>query len=211
MPFGTMCFSAVQGADEGADAADYVKRMRQQNKLIMGIGHRIKSLSNPDMRVTIIKDYALKHFKNNKVLDFAMAVEQVQSISGLLTPVNSRTICGNTMTCLFTVRHVCASWLVLSRTRNINGGAVVLRHDVGSGVYRSFSRSTDNTSILAPQVTTKKRETLILNVDGCIAACFVDLLRSCGAFTQEEVNFAMIYPFLLLACVSCCRRPCQHP
>lgn len=66
-----------QGADEGADAAEYVKRMRQQNKLIMGIGHRIKSLSNPDMRVTIIKEYALKHFKNNKVLDFAMAVEQV--------------------------------------------------------------------------------------------------------------------------------------
>lgn len=67
----------MQGADEGADAAEYVKRMRQQNKLIMGIGHRIKSLSNPDMRVTIIKEYALKHFKNNKVLDFAMAVEQV--------------------------------------------------------------------------------------------------------------------------------------
>lgn len=68
----------AQGADEGVDAAEYVKRMRQQNKLIMGIGHRIKSLSNPDMRVTIIKDYALKHFKNNKVLDFAMAVEQVR-------------------------------------------------------------------------------------------------------------------------------------
>lgn len=69
----------MQGADEGANAAEYVKRMRQQNKLIMGIGHRIKSLSNPDMRVTIIKEYALKHFKNNKVLDFAMAVEQVGS------------------------------------------------------------------------------------------------------------------------------------
>ena len=38
------------------------------------------------------------------------------------------------------------------------------------------------------KVTTKKRETLILNVDGCIAACFVDLLRSCGAFTLEEVR-----------------------
>lgn len=72
----------LKGADEGADAAEYVKRMRQQNKLIMGIGHRIKSLSNPDMRVTIIKDYALKHFKNNKVLDFAMAVEQVRSLFG---------------------------------------------------------------------------------------------------------------------------------
>lgn len=78
-----MCSFDVQGADEGADAADYVKRMRQQNKLIMGIGHRIKSLSNPDMRVTIIKEYALKHFKNNKVLDFAMAVEQVLFMSGL--------------------------------------------------------------------------------------------------------------------------------
>lgn len=77
-----ICLLVLQGADEGADAAEYVKRMRQQNKLIMGIGHRIKSLSNPDMRVTIIKDYALKHFKNTKVLDFAMAVEQVGRLDG---------------------------------------------------------------------------------------------------------------------------------
>ena len=27
------------------------------------------------------------------------------------------------------------------------------------------------------QITTKKKENLILNVDGCIAVCFVDLLR----------------------------------
>lgn len=60
------------------DAAEYVKRMRQKNQLIMGIGHRVKSLSNPDMRVKIIKEYALKHFKNTKVLDFAMAVERVR-------------------------------------------------------------------------------------------------------------------------------------
>jgi len=38
------------------------------------------------------------------------------------------------------------------------------------------------------QITTKKRENLILNVDGCIAVCFVDMLRSCGAFTKEEVD-----------------------
>lgn len=42
-------------------------------------------------------------------------------------------------------------------------------------------------------MTTKKRETLILNVDGCIAACFVDLLRSCGAFTQEEVGVCAVW------------------
>jgi hypothetical protein len=29
---------------------------------------------------------------------------------------------------------------------------------------------------------------LILNVDGCIAACFVDLLRDGGAFTREEAD-----------------------
>ena len=38
------------------------------------------------------------------------------------------------------------------------------------------------------QITTKKRDTLILNVDGCIAVCFVDMLRSCGAFTREEAD-----------------------
>lgn len=48
--------------------------------------------------------------------------------------------------------------------------------------------TTENNAHHTLQVTTKKRETLILNVDGCIAACFVDLLRSCGAFTQEEVR-----------------------
>jgi ATP citrate (pro-S)-lyase len=31
-------------------------------------------------------------------------------------------------------------------------------------------------------------EQLILNVDGCIAVCFVDLLRDSGAFTPEEAD-----------------------
>ena len=31
---------------------------------------------------------------------------------------------------------------------------------------------------------------LILNVDGCIAVCFVDLLRGCGAFTRIFSSFA---------------------
>ncbi|ELU37272.1 hypothetical protein AG1IA_08697 [Rhizoctonia solani AG-1 IA] len=29
---------------------------------------------------------------------------------------------------------------------------------------------------------------LILNVDGCIAVCFVDLLRDSGSFTREEAD-----------------------
>ncbi|KUF94167.1 hypothetical protein AM588_10007599 [Phytophthora nicotianae] len=99
--------------DSGMSAADFVVDMRRQNKLIMGIGHRIKSLSNPDKRVTIIKEFAKANFPATDVLDFALEVEQV---------------------------------------------------------------------------TTKKRSNLILNVDGCIAVCFVDLLRNCGVFTLEEAN-----------------------
>lgn len=100
-------------SDTGEDAEDFVKNMRKQNKLIMGIGHRIKSLSNPDKRVEIIKQYAQENFSDNTILNFALAVEQV---------------------------------------------------------------------------TTKKKANLILNVDGCIAVCFVDMLRSCGAFTKQEAD-----------------------
>lgn len=103
----------MAAVDEGLDANAFVKSMRVKNQLIMGIGHKIRTLTNPDMRVKIIKEYALKHFPATPVLDFALSVEQV---------------------------------------------------------------------------TTKKKATLILNVDGCIAACFVDLLRNCGAFDIAEAN-----------------------
>jgi len=99
--------------DSGVTPADFVSRMKKQNKLIMGIGHRIKSLTNPDKRVVIIKEYAKKNFASTSVLDFALEVEQV---------------------------------------------------------------------------TTKKRANLILNVDGCIAVCFVDMMRSCGAFSASEAQ-----------------------
>lgn len=106
----TMFMGAV---DSGLDAKTFVNTMRKQNQLIMGIGHRIRTLTNPDMRVKIVKEYAKKYFPATPVLDFACEVEQV---------------------------------------------------------------------------TTKKKATLILNVDGCIAACFVDLLRNCGAFDLSEAN-----------------------
>jgi ATP citrate (pro-S)-lyase len=103
----------AEASDVGTDAEQFVKDMRKQNKLIMGIGHRIKSLSNPDKRVEIIKKFALENFTDNTVLKFALSVEQV---------------------------------------------------------------------------TTKKKANLILNVDGCIAVCFVDMLRGCGAFSHEEAD-----------------------
>ena len=99
--------------DKGLSPRDFVDTMRKENKLIPGIGHRIKSRNNPDLRVELVKDYVKKNFPNTKLLDYALAVETV---------------------------------------------------------------------------TTSKKDNLILNVDGCIAVCFVDLLRNCGAFNQEEAE-----------------------
>lgn len=99
--------------DKGLSPRQFVDTMRKQNKLIPGIGHKVKSRNNPDMRVELVKEFARKHFPTTKLLDYALAVESV---------------------------------------------------------------------------TTSKKDNLILNVDGCVAVCFVDLVRHCGAFTAEEAE-----------------------
>ncbi|KAF2152430.1 ATP citrate lyase subunit 1 [Myriangium duriaei CBS 260.36] len=99
--------------DKGLSPRDFVDGMRKENKLIPGIGHRIKSRNNPDLRVSLVKEYVHKNFPKTHLLDYAEAVETV---------------------------------------------------------------------------TTSKKDNLILNVDGCIAVCFVDLLRNCGAFSPEEAE-----------------------
>ncbi|KAL7803226.1 ATP-citrate synthase subunit 1 [Trichoderma afarasin] len=99
--------------DKNLSPRDFVDSMRKQNKLIPGIGHRIKSRNNPDLRVELVKEYVKAKFPSHKLLDYALAVETV---------------------------------------------------------------------------TTSKKDSLILNVDGCIAVCFVDLMRNCGAFSAEEAE-----------------------
>ncbi|WVQ83248.1 hypothetical protein IAT38_005387 [Cryptococcus sp. DSM 104549] len=100
-----------RGLGSGATPREFVDSMRKANRLIPGIGHKIKSKTNPDLRVVLVVDYVKKHFPNHKTLDFALAVEEV---------------------------------------------------------------------------TTQKSGSLILNVDGAIAASFCDLLSGSGAFTEEE-------------------------
>lgn len=97
---------------KGWSPRQFVDTMRKQNKLIPGIGHKIKSRNNPDYRVEVVKEYARKHFPTTDMLDYALAVEEV---------------------------------------------------------------------------TTSKKDNLILNVDGAIAVLFIDLMRGCGMFTEEEI------------------------
>src|SRR5512139_3196275 len=89
--------------DRGLTPNQFVEEMKQKGENIQGIGHRVKSIHNPDMRVSIMKEYAKKHFKATPILDYALEVEKI---------------------------------------------------------------------------TTSKKDNLILNVDGCIGICFVDLLRN---------------------------------
>ncbi|KAJ2703917.1 ATP citrate lyase subunit 1 [Coemansia sp. IMI 203386] len=63
--------------DKGLTPREFVDSMRKKNKLILGIGHKIKSRTNPDLRVTLITDYAKKHFPATPILDYARTVESI--------------------------------------------------------------------------------------------------------------------------------------
>ncbi|HMA76021.1 MAG TPA: citrate/2-methylcitrate synthase [Candidatus Krumholzibacteriaceae bacterium] len=84
---------------------DFINAMKEKNTRIQGIGHRIHSVDDPDVRVEIMVNFAREHFPKTPLLDYALDVQKV---------------------------------------------------------------------------TTMKKNTLILNVDGCIGVLCVDLLKNLG-------------------------------
>jgi ATP citrate (pro-S)-lyase len=66
-----------QAYDAGMTPQEFVNHMKSKGVNIQGIGHRIKSIHNPDMRVTIVKDYVKKNFKKTPLLDYAIEVEKI--------------------------------------------------------------------------------------------------------------------------------------
>ncbi|CAL8281843.1 unnamed protein product [Merluccius merluccius] len=63
--------------DSGMLPMDFVNKMKKDGKLIMGIGHRVKSINNPDMRVQILKDFVKQNFPATQLLDYALNVEKI--------------------------------------------------------------------------------------------------------------------------------------
>lgn len=63
--------------DAGLVPMEFVNKMRKEGKLIMGVGHRVKSLNNPDMRVILLKQFAKENFPTTPLLDYALEVEQI--------------------------------------------------------------------------------------------------------------------------------------
>ena len=52
----------TRALDTGLSPREFVDSMRKANKLIPGIGHKIKSKTNPDLRVELVKKYVKEHF-----------------------------------------------------------------------------------------------------------------------------------------------------
>ncbi|KAK9302315.1 hypothetical protein QLX08_005728 [Tetragonisca angustula] len=63
--------------DAGLHPQEFVNNTRKKGKLIMGIGHRIKSINNPDMRVKLIKEYVMEHFPAKPLVEYALEVEKI--------------------------------------------------------------------------------------------------------------------------------------
>ncbi|ELU08772.1 hypothetical protein CAPTEDRAFT_165363 [Capitella teleta] len=66
-----------QAYDSGIIPMQFVNGMRKKGELIMGIGHRVKSINNPDMRVVILKEYVKANFPATPLLDYAIEVEKI--------------------------------------------------------------------------------------------------------------------------------------
>jgi len=61
--------------DNNLTPAEFLNHMKKLGIPIPGIGHRIKSLKNPDLRVKGLMDYAAEFFPATPLLDYARTVE----------------------------------------------------------------------------------------------------------------------------------------
>ncbi len=63
--------------DRGMSPDEFLEYMKKEGKTISGIGHRVKSVRNPDLRVSGLKQYARAHFPKTPLLEFALEVEKI--------------------------------------------------------------------------------------------------------------------------------------
>ncbi|MDF1880893.1 ATP citrate synthase [Sulfurimonas sp. MAG313] len=61
--------------DNGMTPKEFIAYMKKEGKTISGIGHRVKSVRNPDLRVSGLKKFAAGAFPSTPLLDFALEVE----------------------------------------------------------------------------------------------------------------------------------------
>ncbi|MCF7844586.1 MAG: hypothetical protein K9M03_02040 [Kiritimatiellales bacterium] len=67
----------TQAQHDGIAPQEFVDSMKDKGERIPGIGHKIKSIHNPDARVKALLEYAQKNFKDLPVTNFALEVEKI--------------------------------------------------------------------------------------------------------------------------------------
>ena len=67
----------LQATSQKQSPLDFVTEMKKNNINIPGIGHKVKSINNPDSRVKYLINYAKQNFPSTETLDFALQVEAV--------------------------------------------------------------------------------------------------------------------------------------
>lgn len=63
--------------DNELSPKDFLGYMKKEGVPIPGIGHRIKSVRNPDLRVSGLKKFAAENFPSTPLLDYALTVEEL--------------------------------------------------------------------------------------------------------------------------------------
>ena len=63
--------------DNSLKPSEFIKFMKKEGIPIPGIGHRIKSVRNPDKRVEGLKNFAKEYFPSTTLLDYALEVEKL--------------------------------------------------------------------------------------------------------------------------------------
>ncbi|WP_458700231.1 citrate/2-methylcitrate synthase [Sulfurospirillum sp. 1307] len=65
------------GYDNNLSPKEFLSYMKKQGIPIPGIGHRIKSVKNPDLRVSGLKNYADEYFPSHPLLNYALEIEKI--------------------------------------------------------------------------------------------------------------------------------------
>jgi succinyl-CoA synthetase alpha subunit/citrate synthase len=85
LTIGTRFGGAIDGAakyfkdalDRNQTPRQFVDEMKAKGINIPGIGHRVKSVHNPDMRVNLLEEWAYANLPGHELLDFALEVEKI--------------------------------------------------------------------------------------------------------------------------------------
>ncbi len=65
------------GYDNNLSPKEFLVYMKKQGIPIPGIGHRIKSVRNPDLRITGLKKYVNEYFPSSPILNYALEIEKL--------------------------------------------------------------------------------------------------------------------------------------